>query len=415
MRKKNFWLVVALVNFSVVAFLGFVLRSKILFPLKFINHEHFINAHSHLAFGGWLTLSFLTLFVHLLLDERFKNKPIYQWLFGILQVAVMGMAVSLAIQGYKVTGIIFSTSFIFTTYVFSWHFLKDLYAGDRKDPWFILAVFAIIYLVISSAGPFTLAYVLASKSTNAILYRDALYYYLHFQYNGFFTLSVFTIFFVTYYKWAAVAVDKNAKRFAYFLVASVIPSFFLSLLWHPHDELFKWLAGLGILLILAMLYYFFILGKQLTIAKLFTNKLGRALWIMVLVSFVVKSFLQMGTIYPPLGHAVFGLRPIIIGFLHLIFLGLCTFFLLAYFLETGIFSRQYRFAKVGVGIFAAAVIAQETILLVQGIGLLLRNANPVYNWYLWIAAIFLFLGALLTAIAGVRSYLLDRSALKVPA
>ena len=404
MRNKNFWLVVSLVNFSIVAFLGFILRSKILFPLRLINHEHFINAHSHLAFGGWLTLSFLTLFVHLLLSEEYKNRKSYQWIFAAMQIAVIGMAISLAIQGYKTTGIIFSTSFIICTYLFAWRFLTDLTKGERKDPWYILSVSAIVYLVLSSAGPFTLAYVLASKSTNAILYRDALYFYLHFQYNGFFTLSVFTIFFASYYRNTAQTLHKNIKRFAYLLTASVIPSFFLAILWHPHDILVKLSAILGVALILIMLGYFFLIRKELPVTAVFQSKLAKTLWFLVMISFVIKSLLQIGTVYPPLGHAVFGLRPIIIGFLHLIFLGLATFFLLAYFLDTGVFDRQKSLAKIAIWLFAGAVIIQESILLIQGVGLLMKNANPVYNWYLWIAAIFLLLGALLIAIAGVSSY-----------
>jgi hypothetical protein len=402
MNRKKLWITFSLINLMIVAFLGFLLRSKILFPLDFINYGHLINTHSHFAFGGWVTLAFFTLFTYTLLPPPVQNRNWYQWMLWGVELTSMGMLFSFSFQGYGVISIIFSTLFVFCTYGFGFCFIKDMWATNRKQPAFILSICAVISVMLSSVGPFTLAYILASGIKNSILYRDSVYFYLHFMYNGFFTLSVFALLFGTIYKNKEDLAPVNAKRFAYFLCASVIPSFFLSLLWHPDNTLFKAFAIVGIILIFGSLVYPFSLSKYLPLSKGKQDALPRALLLLVLLSFFIKSVLQMGTIFPGLGNAVFGLRPIIIGFLHLVFLGLATFYILYTYIGYGAFNIQNRLTKYSITIFVIAVILQEVVLMLQGLGLLFGSANPVYNNILWAISVLLFAGAVLIAISGLK-------------
>ena len=111
----------------------------------------------------------------------------------------------------------------------------------------------------------------------------------------------------------------------------------------------------------------------------------------------------MGTIIPALGNAVFGYRPIIIGFLHLVFLGFVSFYIFFNLLEAGVFQRAKKFSTAAIVWFAAAVILNEAILLIEGIGLMFYTTNAVYPSLLWIASIFLFTGALLILVARLKS------------
>jgi hypothetical protein len=113
--------------------------------------------------------------------------------------------------------------------------------------------------------------------------------------------------------------------------------------------------------------------------------------------------LQTGTIIPWLGNAVFGYRPIIIGFLHLVFLGLVTFYILSYFLKDGSLSLQLRLSKIAVAWFTGAVLFNEGILLIDGVGRLFEITYPIYDRLLWIASIGLFTGAILLVIARMKS------------
>jgi hypothetical protein len=403
-HRKN-WIILSLINLCIVALLGFLLRSKILFTLPFINYEHLINAHAHFAFYGWVTLALLASFTKELVPSTTltTNKRWYQWLLWGFELTSLGMLVSFLFQGYGAISIFFSFLFILCTYCFGWRFIKDLTASDKRQPSLFLSIGALVSIIISSAGPFIITYIHISGSANSILYREAFYLYLHFMYNGFFTLSVFALFLDHLEKKGVVLSMYNAKWFAYLLCVSVVPSFFLSLLWEHGNIVFRSIALMGVLLILGSLIFFFKIVKLLRPAQRDRSTLPQLILFLVLTSFVIKSVLQIGTIFPGLGTAVFGLRPIIIGFLHLVFLGLASFYILYHYIEAGVFYMRNNFSKIAIIFFVIAVVLQEFVLMFQGLGLLLGNANPIYNYLLWFASILLFTGATLISIAGIKA------------
>lgn len=191
----NFWLSLSLLNLCIVTVLGVTLRSKALFDLPIIDYNHLLNAHSHFAFGGWITLALMVLMTNAILNESQKKKSIYQFIFWSIFATIWLLLLTFPFTGYNTLSTYISTVFIFTTYIFSWVFVKDIRKVKVSKTVLLLSVASLVCLVISSAGSFTLGYLFATKSLNAVLYRDALFSYLHLQYNGFFTLAVFTLFF----------------------------------------------------------------------------------------------------------------------------------------------------------------------------------------------------------------------------
>jgi hypothetical protein len=403
MNKKNFWITLSLANLCVVAFLGMTLRTKFLFPISFIDYRNFLSAHSHFAFGGWITLMLMTLYIDNLLPEEQKQRNIYQWLLWGIEITSVGMLVTFPFQGYALFSIIFSTAFIFFTYGFCWAFIQDLRRSKKDRSILSLSVSALISLVISSAGPFTLAYIMATKTGNAFLYRDAIYTYLHFQYNGFFTLSVFALFFNQIWESLNEITRKKIRRFVLFLCLSVIPALFLSLLWHGYNIYIRAIAFIGCGLITVSLILFSRFGVIKKLYETSVSPVARTLLVFSMVSFVIKMVLQMGTIIPALGNAVFGYRPIIIGFLHLVFLGFVSFYIFFNLLNAGVFQKAKKFSITAIVWFSAAVVLNETILLIEGIGLMFSITNHLYPLLLWVASIFLFTGALLMLLARLKS------------
>src|SRR4029079_32715 len=231
----GFWITLSLVNLCIVALLGMTLRTKMLFPIIIIDYKNFLSAHSHCAFGRCLTLALMILFVDNLLSGDPKQKKIYQWILWGIDITSLGMLITFPFQGYALFSIIFSTAFIFITYGFSWVFIKDLQRAKKDRSIALLSTSALLSLIISSVGPFILAYMLATKTGNAFLYRDAIYTYLHFQYNGFFTLAVFALFFNQLPVFINDNVRKRVWYFALSLCVSVVPALFLSLLWHGYN------------------------------------------------------------------------------------------------------------------------------------------------------------------------------------
>jgi hypothetical protein len=53
-------------------------------PISFLDYKNFLSAHSHFAFGGWVTVALMVLFIDNFLTDQQKQKIIYQWiLWGI--------------------------------------------------------------------------------------------------------------------------------------------------------------------------------------------------------------------------------------------------------------------------------------------------------------------------------------------
>ena len=389
--RRSLWLNLCLLNLAIVAFYGFILRSKILFPLESVDYRNFLSAHSHFAFAGWVGLSLITLLIYELLPAQRSGRKIYQWILAGVEISSLGMAFTFPFFGYNAYSIFFSTLFVFTTVVFAPVYIKDLLGSANLKVIKLLSVSALISLVLSFLGTLGLIYILLGYSYSSLLYRDSIYTFLHFQYNGFFTLAVLALLF-NYINRRGFQLNKDAYRFALCLAISIVPALFLSLLWH-NFILFYVLGAFASVMILLSLYYFFRFFNSIDRASIFTTGIARTFWYFSVFSFALKMVLNVGTIFPSLGNAVYGDRPVIIGFLHLVFLGFVSFFLLASYIEQGYFTLNGRVMKGPFLLFATGIIANELILMVQGLGILLNTNTEVYKWLLWGAAILLFSGA----------------------
>jgi hypothetical protein len=376
-----------------VALLGFSLRSKILFPIHFIDYRNFLSAHSHFAFAGWAGLCLMTMLIHDLLPQPVSQKNIYRWILGGIAISSLGMAFTFPFFGYNAVSMFFSSLYIVVTLVFAPVFIKDVSRSGITGMVRLLSISAVCSLIISFLGTLGLIYILVTKSGNSLLYRDSIYMFLHFEYNGFFTLSVFALFF-DYLAKKGTPPGKNANRFSKLLVISIIPSLFLSLLWH-NNTLYYALAGAGCVLMLSSLYFFFGMLKTIRPAELFPSSMAKTFWYFSVFSFGLKMLLNVGTIFPALGNAVYGDRPVIIGFLHLVFLGFLTFYLLAILINQQYFHRNMRLMTIPFYIFSSGIIANELLLMIQGLGILFKTNNTIFQWLLWGASSLLLAGALL--------------------
>jgi hypothetical protein len=62
--KFKFWIRVAIINLLIVAFLGVVMRYKIGFEFPYLNQKNLQHAHSHFAFGGWISMMIMVLMLY---------------------------------------------------------------------------------------------------------------------------------------------------------------------------------------------------------------------------------------------------------------------------------------------------------------------------------------------------------------
>ena len=396
MKRKSFWVSLCIINLSIVALLGFGLRSKMLFSLPGIDFQQLESAHSHFAFAGWASLSLITLLIYNILPEVLSAKKIYQWVLAGIEVSALGMLIVFPFYGYNAVSIFFSTLYIFVSLIFVPVFIKDVIkAGNHKIvTW--LSVSALCFLILSFLGTAGLVYILASKTGNSILYRDSIYTFLHFQYNGFFTLSIFALFLHDMIK-RNIIPGSVVRTFVISLCISVIPALFLSLLWH-NNTFFYVLALIGCVFILISLFSFF--GIMRASGRLsYSSALAKYFLLFAGLSFALKMLLNVGTIIPQLGDAIYGNRPVIIGFLHLVFLGFLSFYLFHAFIESGYFTKAGKVIRLPFYVFATGIFMNELLLMIQGLGILFQTNNEIYRWLLWIAAIVLSAGGIMLVLA----------------
>ncbi|TCZ74777.1 hypothetical protein [Flaviaesturariibacter aridisoli] len=395
MHSKHLYFRLGLLNLVLVALFGFLMRLKIVFELPMIDYRNLLSAHSHFAFGGWVGFMLLSFFTVYLLPA--ENRRWFGYLLLLINGSALGMALTFPWEGYGAASLFFSSAFILLTTVYAIAFLRTSLRTIEKTTR-MLIYWALLAMILSTVGPGLLAWMMSGASANPYLHRSAIYWFLHFQYNGFFTLGIFA-----HYRSSlagAPAVSPWTGRFSRLLCAALLPSLFLSLLW-LNRPFFYVLGAAGVLLLLAALYAFVRMWQQSGHLSSHRTLLGRRLLRLSFLSLGLKLLLQAGTIIPGLGNAVFGDRPVIIGFLHLVFLGFVSFYLLAHLAEEGYFTKT-RGGSIPVYVFAAGIFANEGLLMLQGLGVLLGTNSSLFSWALLGAAGLLLSGALLMALSAWR-------------
>lgn len=399
-NSKKTWINLGLVNLCVVALLGFTLRTKILFPLDFIDYRNILTAHGNFALSGWIGFVLMALLVYRILPEQLSSKKIYRVLLILVFVFSWCMMLGFAFSGHSIISSGFSFLYIVSTYVFAFTYIRDILSISISRTVRLLSIVSLVSLVLASSGSIALALMYMGLWKIRISYRDASYIFLHFQYNGFFSLGIGALF-LHFLQTRSGSIPSSLTRAANWIAMATIPSVFLSLLYYERVSFYV-IGGISGMILLTGAFYFtaYLFSKEGRI--LYRHSWARILLIMAAVSFILKMIMQVGTL-TPIGHEVYSDRPVIIGFLHMVFLAFASFFILGMLVEEDYFTRKGRLIKIPLLVFVLGVLSNETFLMIQGIEILLKTNNPVYNWLLWAASILLLSGALLIAFARVIS------------
>lgn len=388
-RQLRRWAALSLVNLAVVAALGLLLRYKGAFYLPGVNYKYLLNAHSHFAFSGWITTALFVGLLYVLGRAGGRVGRVYRWLFWFNQLASGGMLISFMIQGYGPVAIFFSALSVVFSYWFAFCYWRDQRRCLLPPVVSFCLRLALMFLVVSSAGPYLLAYSMAHRLGNMTFYYNSIYLYLHFQYNGWFSFGVLGLFMWMLHERGA-SLEAGGFRWVVGLMgAACVPAYALSLLWTEPPVWLRVMAGsAGVVQVAAVV----VLGISLWRRSRGPGSFG-LLWTLSMIAFVIKIALQALSVVPALGAFAFGFRPVIVAYLHLVVLGFVSFFLLGFFIRTGLSAEPLGWARLGLSCFIVGVIANEVILLVQS-GLAMAGVAWMgAPYYLLGAAILLFVGA----------------------
>ena len=402
--NSKLWLKTSIINLLLVAILGLLMRYKIGFEFPFLDQKHLQHSHSHFAFSGWISHTLMVLMIGFL-EYKIKKTEIqfikkYNLLLITNLICSYGMLISFIIQGYGAISILFSTSSIVIACVFTFFYFKDLKLISHEDlskNWFKASLF---FNVISSLGTFALAYMMISKNIHQNEYLSSIYFYLHFQYNGWFFFACMGLLISFLQLKKAENLFFN-KTFWLFFV-SCIPAYFLSTLWL---KLPPWIYVLTLLSALVQtITWFKFLYVIIKLKNNFLEKYPlvlRYILFFVGVALSLKFILQLGSTIPALSQLAFGFRPIVIAYLHLVLLAIISLFLLFY-----IYANQFltfnKQIKNGIIIFSVGVLLNEIILAIQGIASFSYTLIPFVNEMLFGAAIILVSGIGITAFYSLK-------------
>ncbi len=402
--KCNFWLKFSLINLLIVALLGLLMRYKIGFEFPFLDQKHLQHSHSHFAFTGWISHTLMVLMI-LFLENKTKHTANvltdkYTKILTANLICAYGMLVSFIIQGYGLISIIFSTASLFVACVFAYFYLQDLKRiakDDLSKNWFKAALF---FNVFSSLGTFALAYMMVTKNIHQNEYLASIYYYLHFQYNGWFFFACMGLLFSI----LNLKSSENrfyAQVFKLFFIAC-IPAYFLSTLWWDLP-VFIYVLSVIAAFIQVYTWFKFLLIIIKTKQEFIENLPYFLKYILLFVGFALsaKFLLQLGSTIPALSQLAFGFRPIVIAYLHLVLLAVISLFLLFYIYANHLIHYNKQI-KTGIIIFSVGVLLNEVVLAVQGIASFSYTVIPLVNEMLFGAAIVLVSGIGIMVIYSIK-------------
>jgi len=362
-------------------------------PNTIITYTHVLHGHSHLAILGWAFLGvfiiFLTTFWEHMKQQR-QAKILIFFLFIISSI----MFIAFLYQGYAVFSIIMSTTHIFIEYwaaVFIYQQLKRHNDIPKSGRLFINS--GIIALLISSIGPFALGYISANGLKDSYWFDMAMYFYLHFQYNGWLTLFLIGMFIIIVHR-RNIPIQShllNLGFWCYFI--SLFPSYFLSILWIDlgnYNTVLAIIGGIGQWLgVLFILAAFKRIWRELIQPYSAITATSLAITLLLLL---IKSTMELGLMLQSLAPLIYDTRSIVIGYLHLTLLGFISIFIVTQYFMLNIIPSS-SFSIFGFIVFIVGFIANEGLLFGQGLLEWLKLPGiPFYSVGLLLASGLLFVG-----------------------
>ena len=324
---------IALVYFVFAAGLGCVLRFFRVLEIP-VTYKFIVHAHSHVALLGWVYLALTTLLYKLYLSRAEVEKK-YRNIFWFTQLTIVGMLLTFPFQGYAIFSIIFSTLFLFASYWFTWFFFKNVPVEYNHKQSLKCAKVALVYLLLSSLGPWALGAIMNTLGAASIWYRLAIYFYLHFIYNGWMIMALVAVFLYILDKQNISLSEKAFKVFFWKINLGIILSFLLSTLFTQPAVFYYILGGVGAFLQLWAFYdlFKFMSVEWTSIKRKFSNFFRNVIKA-IGVLWLIKMILQLLSSIPYFANLATTYLDFTVGYLHLTFLGVVTislFLFLDYF------------------------------------------------------------------------------------
>ena len=374
----------AIVNFIVLSIFGVLLRYMQLYDVPELDYQFIMHAHSHFAFSGWMFFSIALLIATLCNSGKLSSG--FKMILLLALVSAYGMLVSFSWQGYKLVSIGFSTLFVLVTFCFTYLVFKSSLLKDSVNMIaFKIIRSSLILLCLSALGPFALGPLASVGLQHSPHYNNAIYFYLHFQMNGFMLLAVLGLLASAM---PVRPVTGNQGHWLNIFIFSTIPLYFIFTLWGKPGNVL-WIpafigAGLNLVGWLVLCFYFKSHWRHLS----FLEKAA-------LIALTFKCIFQVFVCIPAIGNWIFLNRNLIIGYIHLLTLGIIIPLLIGQFIRTGLIKSCKLITTVNI-LYITLVVVYLSLLFIQPLLSLFSGFIPGYQFLLFLLSIsFLPVGILL--------------------
>ncbi len=377
--------------FLVAALIGTLLRWAFVEEVSWLHYRYWVHAHSHVAMLGWLYLALFALMVRVFAGEK-------AWKYGRLAVitglSVAGMMIAFPVEGYGTWSITFSVLHSLLSYVFVFRLWKDQKATGLAR---LFLQGSLIFLVVSTLALWSMPVILTQGLQGKAIYYMAVQFYLHFQFNGWFTFACLALFF----HWAASAGTewpvKNGRLFFLLLAISCLLTYALSIAWSNPGPLVFGINSMGVVCqLVALLYFFGGLKKVHHRLRRMADGWTRVLLGVAFGAFITRILIQSVVFWPAVATISFTIRNFVLGFIHLILLGTVTFFVLAYARRTGLVLLDRGLATWGLVLLLSGFAGSEALLFLQGLLIWMgQGFIPFYHESLFAVSVLLPLGVAL--------------------
>lgn len=350
----------ALFYLVIASLLGVLLRMYAVVDVE-ATYKFIVHTHSHIALLGWVYLALTSILFHIGINPGKKKQ--YQAIFWSTQVTLVGMLIVFPVQGYALYSIVFSTLFLICSYWF-YFFLRKHHQLDTSLVSYKFINTSLLFMVISTIGPWALGVIMNVLGNTSHWYYNAIYFYLHFQYNGWFIFCLIgLLFYAIEQKGMQLSKVKSILFYKLFTISCIL-NLFLSFLWIKPQSFIYIIAGIGAFLqLVSLLFLFQIINQNKKQIGIMFDTFTK--WVLKFVGllFVLKICMQVVTAFPFFVVLTSELIDFVIGYLHLVFLGIITptiFVLLHHF-------KLMRLSKIWTLIFFIGFVTSESLIFYKGI------------------------------------------------
>ena len=355
------WLIISLGLFFIASVFGVIMRLSWIVGSSFFEYKHFLHAHSHVAMLGWGFTSLAAAFIFLIIKET-KYLKTYKYSLWLNTLAGIGMSVSFTIDGYGAFSTLFVTIHLIAAYIFAYIALKDLNKHPPNSVRF-LSKWAIYWMLVSTLGLLAIAPVSALLGKAHPLYYASVQFFLHFQFNGWFTYGILAIL-LFYFGKQKRPIDID-KRVLWLLQISLILTYALSVTWSTPEAILFYLDSVGVLLQVFSLgiicYHIYLAIKDYEFKYSFSK------WLLIIgvLSIGIKILIQTTVAIPAIAKISYTIHNFVIGFIHLTMLGSFSLSMLAILIESSLLIVN-KGMIVGVVLLILAFLGTEILLFGQG-------------------------------------------------